>query len=178
MDPTKPADIELWHDIERRLSALERASRIVPSGANGGSIVALESSASDDYGNLLTPGPSCVVEVPPSGRVFILASALASIYLPPGSGVNLGIAYLSVALTGANVFTPVRTTPGHDSETRIQRDNTTPEASLNTVIVHGRMMDGLNPGLTTFTCKYARISDEPLAASIGFSNRFLVVLPL
>lgn len=177
IDPTRPPDVAQYDDLVRRLERLERTVRLANLGLQADIVTTLETCTATSYDNLATVGPTVTMLAPPSGRLFVLATAQTQIALQPGAGVNFGQALLAVKITGDSSFTPVVGTAGHDSAAYVQRDDTAPELIIDLPVVHAREMEGLE-GTITLTCVYAKASDEPAATIMRFYNRSLVVLPI
>lgn len=128
--------------------------------SNDNFIFSDQSTTSNTYTDLATVGPTVTVNVGLRGCVLIFISA--GIY-----GANTGGKYMNVQLSGAN------TTTVTDLEQALRSDAA---AFANSNGTSGRFifMSGLNPGITTFTCKYRTTG----AVTANFFSRRLSVLPL
>jgi hypothetical protein len=116
-------------------------------------VTADEATSSTSFTDLATPGPAVTVDIGPSGKALILITAgMYSTVAPKSCGV---------ALSGA-------TTAVADAAWAARYDDS---AALRVAGHH--LLTGLNPGATTFTCKYSSAS-----AGGRFFARELTVIPL
>lgn len=141
--------------------------RISPAG--GGALTSqaayvptLEGTTSGTYTNLTTPGPSVSVYVGPSRQALVMISVQAQTPTP-------GACIASCAVSGATtIAAPAANQAGIGSDT----SNGIISASTSSVT----LVKNLNPGLNTFTMKYA--INTVLGSGAGyFQARSIIVMP-
>lgn len=119
--------------------------------------------------DLTTPGPQVTINIGPSGRVILILSAKGGWDLT-GADIGQG-AFMSAELSGANVM-GADTVWGAFIEA--QHGSTT-YSVISTTMASVYTFEGLTPGLTTFTAKYAS-GVGGLAAD--FNRRTITVIAL
>lgn len=142
-----------WYVMGSTINAL---ARTVPVGAI---VQTAETCTSLGFTDLATPGPSVTVFVGATGRVIVDISA--QLAATTGNGAVIG-----VALTGTNVVAA-------DSARAWSQVNEVAAATTNPSVTRRLLLTGLNPGLTTFTLKYAVIGTSSTIVSIR--NREIAV---
>ena len=140
----------------------------VSSGIAAGIINTQESTSSTTYGNLATVGPSATVTIRATGKALVIMSSQIG-FVTVGGQEGGGAA--SFVASGANTLT---TDPARSINHWTSVGG--PPPSLARVDQFGAVfyLNGLNPGVTTFTMKYKAQS----AVTADFSDRVLVVWPL
>ncbi len=155
--------------------AAEDAIGLLNSQIKAAVVATAESTTSTvNYVDLTTVGPSVTVNVGPSGRVAIIATA--AVFSSASNVTNAGFGGLTdVALSGANTSNPdsatilgglSRLTKSQSAQYTLQFSN-----SITAAIV----LEGLNSGNTTFKLMYRAASSTSGAT---FSNRTLTVIKL
>lgn len=142
------------------------AGRIAPAGGGAlatrsAEVPTQESTTSASYVNLTTAGPSVQAYIGGSRQCLVIVQASAAI-------VN-GVASCAAYVTGASTIGPTK--PAYiGSNTTSQILGSVCSTDLLTA------NDGLNPGLNTFTVKYAKTSGGG-ADSAVFGQRTITVIP-
>lgn len=177
--------IDEFLDLKRRVSTLERATRVpaVTGGARGPQSATNYTSYQAASGAYAVPtgGPTVDVEITSNGRALVIASCQFFAYMLGGVGLNYLSGHISVKRTGANTFTPNIATATDGGLWKYTRDNTSPDEQFTSPIIYVSALDGLTPGATTFTWVEGFQSDEPVAVTTAsgaqMSARQLLVLP-
>lgn len=141
-------------DLDDRLEPVE-----VISNADTTIVATSQTTTSTSFTDLATAGPAVTAVVPASGKVLL------SFGCHIANSVDAGTTLFSIAVSGANTVAAaadsIYTCPY--------------QASANGFgnVSKSLVLEGLNPGSTTFTCKYA------VAANTGtFRQRYISVVPL
>lgn len=113
------------------------------SGAQTNSVLTTQTTTSTSYTDLSTVGPTVTVNVGPSGMVLISVGARGS------SSSAGGWWLMSYAASGANTIS------ASDNYAAGFRCAT---ASDEVVSYYTKLLTGLTPGITTFTCKYRAVA--------------------
>lgn len=141
----------------------------VSSGINAGIVSTFEPTTSTTYTDLATPGPSATVTIRPTGKALVIVS------------VQLGFAELATQETGAAVSfvasgaNTIGVSPQWSVNTWLSVAGPPPSIGRTDQLGATFYVDGLNPGVTTFTLKY-RTQQAGKAAK--FADRVIVVWPL
>jgi hypothetical protein len=147
------------------LSALRTASADVS---------AIETYSSSSFGDLATAGPEVEITVGASGRVLVTLSATMEYEALRGSGLNSAGAMMSFQMSGANTLIPFSSRAVRGRIEYNTGQVPTFDTDLTGVLDASKvvLLDDLNPGLTTFTAKYAIYG---AAAPVSFGNRVITV---
>jgi hypothetical protein len=147
------------------LSSLRTASAAVDT---------VEATSSTPFVDLATYGPEVQIVVGASGRVLVTLSATMEYEAVRGAGLNSAGAMMSFEMSGANTLIAFQT---RAVRSRIQyRSAQVPtfDTDLLGILDASKviLLEGLNPGLTNFTCKYAIYG---ASGPVSFGNRSLTV---
>lgn len=123
---------------------------------------AQESTSSATYTDLATPGPVVQAYVGSSGTCLVMIQGGMGLAGP-------GYASMSFITAGATTLDTSYPTPAFLGTTGTSQ--TTGSQSSQT------LMTGLNPGLHTFTAKYARLNPGTGASAATFNSRVMTVIP-
>lgn len=147
------------------LSAVRTASEAVTD---------TESTGSSSFTDLATYGPEVTLTVGASGRVLVTLSANMEYEAVRGFGLNSAGAMMGFRLSGANTLSAFlsRALRGYVeySSSQVPTFDTDILARLDASRVV--LLEGLNPGNTTFTAQYALFG---AASSVSFGNRVITV---
>lgn len=129
--------------------------------AVGAAVLTDQTRGATSFGDMATGGPTCNVNVGPSGLLVVVFSAMIYTTSSNDGGV------MGTALTGAN------SVAAEDAR-----------ALIFYPLVNGAILEAsrvslyasLTPGLTTVTCKYRDIVD--VGTDVHFANRRLFAIPL
>jgi hypothetical protein len=147
------------------LSALRTASDSVSTS---------ETTSSVAFTDLATPGPEVEIVVGATGRVLVTLSASMDFEALRGFGLNSAGAMMSFTMSGANTLIAFqsRAVRGRIEYSSGQAGGF--DTDLTGILDASKvvLLEGLNPGLTTFTAKYAiHGADGPAT----FANRVISV---
>jgi hypothetical protein len=147
------------------LSALRTASD---------SVAAIESTSSTPFTDLATYGPEVEIVVGASGRVLVTLSASMVYEALRGSGFTTAGAQMSFEMSGANTAIAFisRAVRGQVSYRTAQVPTFDTDIGGQLDASKVLLLEGLNPGLTTFTAKYAIFG---AGAPVSFGNRVITV---
>jgi hypothetical protein len=147
------------------LSALRTASD---------SVTATEDYSSSSFGDLATVGPEVELTVGATGRVLVTLSATIEYEAERGFGANSAGGMMSFEMSGANTLMPFlsRAVRGRIEYSSAQVP--TFDTDLTGILDASKvvLLEGLNPGLTTFTAKYAIYG---AGSPVLFGNRVITV---
>jgi hypothetical protein len=147
------------------LSALRTASDLV---------TATETYSSSSFGDLATYGPEVEIIVGASGRILVTLSATMEYEALRGFGLNSAGAAMSFDMSGANSLaaSSLRSVRGRIEYNTAQVP--TFDTDLTGVLDASKvvLLEGLDPGLTTFTAKYAT---HGASTPVSFGNRVITV---
>lgn len=113
-------------------------------------------------------GPSVTMNVGTGGRVLVIHSAEFACFGATADPFSRAWCYQGVALSGANVAAPETVVTDAFAKLAWAAEGSYAATTLVT---------GLNPGQTTFTCKYRADKSEP-DLQISVNNRVLTVMPI
>jgi hypothetical protein len=116
-----------------------------------------ETITGTSYADLPTIGPRVDVNISPTGRILIIATAQFQWAAGPAAS-PAGDARFDVAFSGANTRTPSETVDqlvGVASHFQTVSAGTITDASIYSITTQAEFT-GLNPGLTTITMKYGK----------------------
>lgn len=155
-------------DAVSLLSSQIRSSFVYPSGEMTNSIT---------FTDLATLGPQVAIDVGPSGRILIIATAQIQ-YIYANAANVTGSGLFDVEFAGANARTPVAATDPllGDLSTNIAVSAGNVTGYEVMTITAQACFEGLNPGSTTVTMKYRKLAaGDPVA---DFHRRNLTVIRL
>jgi hypothetical protein len=137
-------------------------------------VAAIENYSSSSFGDLTTPGPEVELAVGASGRVLVTLSATMEYEALRGFGLNSAGAMMSFQMSGANTLIPFSSRAVRGRIEYSSAQVPTFDTDLTGVLDASKvvLLDGLNPGLTTFTAKYA-VSGA--STPVSFGNRVITV---
>lgn len=146
---------------EAAASALEAFSNPIRAGV----VTTQQSTASTSYVDLGTVGPQVTVTIGRSGKCLVILSS----QMGYATATATGGCKASFVASGANTI-------GTSGQRSINMGTNTGAAGTYRVDQFGATfyLDGLNPGVTTFTMKYGAQN----GVTADFSDRILVVMPL
>lgn len=152
----------------------EAASALSALRTASDSVTTSETTASSTFDDLATPGPAATLAVGASGRVLVTLSATLEYEAPRGAGLDSGGGMMGFEVSGANTLVPFlsRALIGRIeySSSQVPTFDTDLRAQLSASRVV--LLEGLNPGETTFTAQYAQTGS---GGSVEFSNRVIAV---
>jgi hypothetical protein len=150
-------------------AAATDAITLLSQGTAAAFVAATESTTSVAFTDLTTPGPAVSVTIRASGKALVFVGA--TIAVNPAAGALWG-GFMNFFMSGANVL--AAGSPGglgYSIGAGASPDNL--ELSAARMIP----LSGLNPGLTTFTAKYA-IGVGAVGETASFRNRSIAVFAL
>jgi hypothetical protein len=147
------------------LSALRTASD---------SVATTENYSSSSFGDLATYGPEVSIAVGASGRVLVTLSAAMEYEALRGFGLNSAGAMMSFEVSGANTLIAFQTRAVRGRIQYRSAQVPTFDTDLLGILDASKvvLLEGLNPGLTTFTAKYAIYG---ASSPVSFANRVISV---
>lgn len=134
--------------------------------ARGATVAASQNTTSTTYVNLATTGPAVTVTIGASARVQIILSAVATAFNDITVGGLLGGA-MGFDASGANTATAA------DSQALFFGIELAANKGSDFGASRLVLLEGLNPGSTTFTAKYRN-----RGLSCNFRDRHIFVMPL
>jgi hypothetical protein len=138
------------------------------------SVAATETTSSAPFVDLATYGPEVQIVVGATGRVLVTLSATMQYEAVRGSGLNSAGAMMSFQMSGANTLAPFssRSVRGQIQyrSAQVPTFDTDLAGTLDASKV--LLLQGLNPGATTFTAKYAIFG---AGAPVSFAQRIIAV---
>lgn len=163
----------LWYVLGRITKpGTEDAARLLESITGVVDDVATtEGTSSSSYTDLSTPGPIVTIAVPASGQVWVRARALIEVTVNNGVANGTISGLMSFEATGANVLS------ASDDRSVVYGAGYTGSPSTGVVgactVSDDFLLQGLNPGVTTFTAKYRRATGASATGSSNFSDRVM-----
>lgn len=147
---------------------------LLSSAITTAAIEAQETTSTNSYVDLTTPGPSVTVNVRQTGRILlVLTCQIQWIDADPADGRG---GEVTVEMSGANIMSTA-TAEGPIRLTNFNGSNAGTSMSLQGTYTQAVVVSGLNSGSTTITMKYkARPSGE--ASGVDFGRRALTVITL
>ncbi|MBG0560733.1 hypothetical protein [Actinoplanes aureus] len=146
----------------------EAASALSSLRTASDTVTSQQGTSSTSFTDLATAGPEVPIAIGATGRALVTVSAEMQYEVLRGFGVNTSGAYMSFQVSGANTLAPssfralmgsIRYATGQSGGV-FDTDLRGEVGGSRTVL-----LEGLTPGLTTFTAKYAAInSGTPLFA--------------
>jgi hypothetical protein len=136
----------------------------------------VESTTSDTFTDLSTPGPTVDISVGASGRLLIILGADMEFEVPSGSSISTSGGYMAFQLSGANTLGPSDGSSVHGNVRYSSAQAGGFDTSILSRLGASRVVlrSGLAPGLTTVTAKYRRRTN----GAATFSNRNLTAMAL
>jgi len=133
-----------------------------------------ETTSTNSYVDLTTPGPSVTVNIRQTGRILlVLTCQIQWIDSDPADGRG---GEVTVEMSGANTMSTA-TAEGPIRLTNYNGVNAGTSMSLQGTYTQAVVVEGLNAGVTTITMKYkARPAGE--AAGVDFGRRSITVITL
>lgn len=141
------------------------------------SVITQETCTNSSFSNLTTLGPLVSVPVRSSGRILIIITSQIQWQSPAFSAATVGGGYVTIDMAGANTMSAT-----------VAFDKILASSLLNVSVSAGTsaefalamstgsgVIEGLNPGLTTITMRYAM---QAGATSTDFGKRNLTVVTL
>lgn len=121
-------------------------------------------------------GPQVTVKIGNSGRCLVTLSCQIASQANPNLGTSSGAGYVSFDLTGATALSPNFARSVY-AELFYDQFGTevVPMIQLKTGTSRVILLEGLNPGVHTFTMKYINFGDA--SPGVTFSNRLIIVQP-
>lgn len=152
----------------------EAASALSAVRTASADVAATETYSSSSFGDLATAGPEVSTIVGASGRVLVTLSATMEYEAVRGFGLNSAGAMMSFEMSGANILAPFSTRAVRGRIEYSSAQVPTFDTDLTGVLDASKvlLLDGLDPGLTTFTAKYAIYG---AGAPVSFANRVITV---
>ena len=152
----------------------EAASALSSLRTASADVAATETYTSSSFGDLTTPGPEVSITVGASGRVLVTLSATLEYEALRGFGLNSAGAMMSFEMSGANVLAPFSTRALRGRVEYNSAQVPTFDTDLTGVLDASKvvLLDGLDPGLTVFTAKYAT---HGASTPVSFGNRVITV---
>lgn len=152
----------------------EAASALSAVRTASDSITDSESSTSATFDDLATYGPEVTLTVGASGRVLVTLSAGLQYEALRGSGLSSAGALMGFEMSGANALIPFtsRALQGYVEYNSAQVPSFDTDIECRIGASRVVLLEGLTPGSTTFTAKYAKFG---AAASATFNNRVITV---
>jgi hypothetical protein len=165
--------VRLLQAIDRRLHVLETTARVglsrIQTAETAGPDTGAALVVGGAYGDLSVVGPE--VDVTTGVKALVIGSS--QIYLGPAAVYRNSLAKISYAVSGETTINPGVLSPcglfSHDATAATAYDSAT--VTFVDLVT-------LNPGVNTFTMKYAYDGAIGGAASTPFINMVIVVIPL
>lgn len=150
---------DVWAVLSELLTRVAGNAAYVAKGAAQAAYIGpLQSTTTNGYLDLATPGPSRTVTTGSIALVVISARIT--------NNVNNTYGLMSVAVSEASTF------GGADDRALVLRGiDSGGEVRMSDVL----LFEGLTPGVNTFTAKYA---SSPGGTSVSFADRRIAVIPL
>lgn len=147
------------------------ATALLSSFIAAGFVLAQESTASDTYTDLATVGPSVTVTVRGTGRLLLIISAKAGW----NSATNTGAAYMTAEMTGANVVAAGTVDDRLLINSALALGVVTSQAT-SVASSAAAVFEGLTPGETTITAKYAAGAAPTWTSDFGLRSLIAITL--
>lgn len=150
------------------------AISLLSSSITTAAVETQETTSTNSYVDLTTPGPSVTVNIRQTGRILlVLTCQIQWIDADPADGRG---GEVTVEMSGANTMTTA-TAEGPIRLTNFNGSNAGTSMTLQGTYTQAVVVSGLNPGSTTITMKYkARPSGE--ASGVDFGRRAITVFAL
>lgn len=157
--------------VEPNTADAFNAISLLSSWVSAASIQTQETTNNTSYTDLTTPGPTVTVTVRHTGRILImLSSQIQFIDADPLDGAG---GRVTVEMSGANTLSAA-TAEGPIRITNFLAHNLGGSDTLQGTYTQTVLYEGLNPGPTTITMKYA----ANVAENTDFGRRTLTVISL
>jgi hypothetical protein len=148
------------------------AVSLLSSNITAASVIAQETYASLDWGDLATVGPTVTVNVRAAGRLLVLCTALIQ-WTDAATNPNAG-GLVTVEMTGASSIDAATASDTVEGSLYVAETGPTAETVRGTVTAQG-VFSGLTPGSTTLTVKY---QNQVAAKNIDYSRRTITAIVL